>query len=243
MQYQLAAELIESLRLGRRLGFINSETFKTLRDKEGAQKELQVVKCHDYIKDAAELIKKNEARAVYIYRDIRDVVVSVMNVTKKGFYHAIKDGQADYFLKVDHGWRSCPNILISRYEEMVDNRTGEVLRIAAYLGIKTEEVSAAEIARKFSMEEQKKRIQEVDYKRIYQESGRDDAPEPFSMLKSTTITSGKIKQWSARLTSFQIGMIEGIAGSWLRKNNYIVTQPWWLRKFAFFVYILFVRKV
>ena len=90
VQYQLTAEIVESVGVGRALGCAEREQFSQLQTQYMGEKGFLVVNCHKYFEEAAELISEGEAKAVYIYRDIRDVIVSIMNKNKTSFWQIIR---------------------------------------------------------------------------------------------------------------------------------------------------------
>lgn len=241
LQYQITSEIIESLGIGRRRGQINNESFGDLMMTENKNNEYLVVKTHDFIIQGAELIKKGEAKAIYAYRDLRDVMISLMSTLGRSFYSLLRDGYADFFLKVDYEWSRVPGMHISKYEEIIKDRKREVLRIADYLGLKITDSVAREIADKYSIEEQKKRIEGIDYKTIYREAGRNNAPDPYSMLKLDHIHSPVPGQWRMRLSKMQLGMVESIAHKWLIKKGYGLSQPRIIRYIAGLIYLFFLK--
>ena len=80
LQYQIVAEIIESNNLGIALGWIgipDRTTLTTLDNIARRQDKYAVVKCHQYTTEASAYIEAGKAKGVYIYRDLRDVVVSM----------------------------------------------------------------------------------------------------------------------------------------------------------------------
>ena len=222
LQYQLTAEIVEKLGNGKRLGFVNNESFKELQKKEDPEKEMLVVKSHYFLQGANNCIKEGRGKAVYVYRDVRDVVPSFMNVSGASFgasVFAMEKSLNEY-----KKWVNTEDILISKYEELVEDVKREVGRITEYLGLTLDDSIADEIAMKFSLQEQKKRIKQTNYKKIDEEIGRENAPEPHSLLKKNHINSGESGQWNVALSRFQIGMIESIAYDWLKEKGYPISQ-------------------
>lgn len=241
LQYQLTAELAESANIGKRLGYVDRHDFLQMSEKENSDNNMLVVKCHSFLPEAKGLIKDGKAKAIYVYRDVRDVIVSFMNVTGMSFVRILRQGYLETILSDYYKWSSTGDILISKYEEMVKEIHKETLRIANYLGISIDESRAIEFSQKFNIQQQKERIREVSYESIYREYGREDAPEPHSLLKKDHIRSGKPEQWRQALSGFQIAMIESIAYDWLNEQGYIVTQGWLRRQVAKIIYFIFLK--
>jgi len=239
LQYQMAAEILEPCGKVKRAGYINSNTYLSLPSSKN--REFLIVKTHDFIPAAAETIEQGNAKAIYAYRDLRDVVVSIMNTLGEHPYSILRKGYLEYFIKVDRQWCDLRNVLISKYEEIVMHPDKEASRISDYLGERIDDLKAAEIADKFSIANQRKRIQQIDYKTIYEKSGRSSTPDPHSMLKINHIHSGKEGQWKERLSSFQVAIIEALAYKWLLSKGYEVSQPWWKRCLATAAYFLFLK--
>lgn len=93
------------------------------------------------------------ARYIYVERDGLDVLVSYFHFyqaylgfkgTMEDFYHRFVDGRLQYGSWFDHvaGWReraSDPNVLIVRYEELLNDRKASIERIVDFLGWERDE--------------------------------------------------------------------------------------------------------
>jgi hypothetical protein len=195
-----------------------------------------VIKCHKYFKEVKELLLKKEAKAIYIYRDLRDVVVSTMNKNKISFWQLMRSGFIHSILQEYTKWNRLRDILVSKYEYMITDLVQETLKIADYMGVDLDESSAAEIAEKYSIAKQLQKIRSFDYSTlgIQAETSKYD---PNSLLHENHIFSGKTKQWETALSPFKVGLIEGIAYNWLIKKNYPISQIWIVRKIAAMSYL------
>jgi len=225
VQYQLTAELVEFTGAGRALGWITTDQFPKLQATFGSEKQLLVVKCHSYIQGAADLISRGEAKAIYVYRDIRDALVSTLNKHKRSFWEVARGGFIESVLKEYYEWNTGGGILLSKYETMVTELRNEVLRIAEYLGVGVEDSFASQVAEKYSIEKQMQRIKSFDYENLGIGVGRD-IYDPISLLHSNHIQSGRCEQWRKVLSAFQLGLIEDIGYNWLLERGYPISQSW-----------------
>ena len=229
VQYQLTAEIVESNGVGERVSPLPSPGSLQRRADIGEQKKFFVVKRHGYTKEAAKLISIGQAKAIYVYRDIRDVLVSGMNLRGNSFQNLIRCRLIEQLLEDDEKWNSVDTILVSRYETMVTNLQHEALRIARYLGIDLDESSARKIADKYSIERQQQRVQGFDYENSGEQQG-ELLYDPKSLLFSNHIQSGKSEQWRTALSWAEIALVEDMAYDWLNERGYAISQGWINRK-------------
>lgn len=238
LQYQLTAEIIESQGVGRPLGWVRPQQIPQLQADYGAKEGFLVVKCHSYIEEATELFSRGEAKAIYVYRDIRDVVVSGMNKNKKSFWQVISSGFIRMILKEYYKWNSVDDILVSKYETMVADLRQEVLRIADYLGVNLDDSLVDRLSEKYAVDKQKRRIQSFDYESHGVRDGRS-VYDPISLLHRDHIHSGKSEQWKTALSHFQVGLLENMAYDWLVDRDYPISQNWVNRKAAAIGYLFY----
>lgn len=229
LQYQLTANIVESRGIGRALGWVEPQQFPQLRASHIGEKGLLVVKCHTYVREAAELFSRREAKAIYVHRDIRDVVVSMMNKNRISFWQVVQSGFVGQVLEEYSDWSKVGDILVSRYEVMIADLRWEVLRIADYLGVDLDESSASQIAERHTIDQQVQRIQSFDYENLGIRVGTS-AYDPVSLLHKNHIHSAQVEQWRAVLSCFQIGLIEDMVHRWLVDRGYPISQNWVMRK-------------
>ena len=243
VQYQLTADIVESLGIGRRLGFYDKNNFSDLIKQARDERVIYVVKCHWFYKEAGELIRNRKAKAIYIHRDMRDVIVSMSHHANKSFYRLAAIGLVEKLMRSHYNWIDTGNILISRYEEMIFDRKREVGKIARYLGLNIDARLIQTIAERYGIEQQRARISAVDYDRMCKKFGRDDAPDAHSLLKKNHIRSGLTGQWKDELNWFQISLLEGLAGRWLLENGYALTKPKIMQGVASLIYVISMKPL
>ena len=158
LQYQLVKEIVECKNIGKGLGWVDPQQFHHLRTKHMTGYRFLVIKCHSYIEEIKELYSKGEAKAIYSYRDLRDVVVSIMNKNQISFWQVLRSGYITSIIEEYTKWNTLDNILVSQYEDMITDLLQETIRIADYIEIELDETLASSIAGKFMIEQQSKRI-------------------------------------------------------------------------------------
>jgi hypothetical protein len=243
LQYQLAVAIVEKKGLGSGLGEVRNSNCQDLI-KANSNNQIQVVKVHKFIhlQGAKEAVAQGQATCIYIYRDIRDVTVSLMKMRKWNFDRLIFGSkEIQQCLKDFDLWTSIPGIYISNYENMMQDIKGEVARIAQHLKIDLSPEEIEEIAQNHSLEKQKNRI------KTWKSSSDKDSEtyEQKTLLHYNHINSGKSQQWCDALNQLQIGYLESIAAAWMKSQDYALSQPVYLRWFSqiFFVRYLIKEKI
>lgn len=231
VQYQITREIVETNGLGKALGWVEPAQFPQLKATYTDFHGFLVVKSHRYLETAEDLFMKKQAKAVYVYRDIRDVVISMMEKYQAPFWKIVASGNIQRILKDYQRWNGVNDILVSRYDTMVADLQLETLRIADHLGVKLNDRSARGIAQKYSLEQQLERIRGFDYNNVGAKSG-SSTYDPVSLLHPNHIRSGKTGQWTTRLSGIQSALIEDIGFIWLIEKGYSVESSWASRKAA-----------
>jgi hypothetical protein len=231
LHYQLTKEIVESSNAGKALGTIDPVYFKHFQEKHPNKDEFLIIKCHDFIDEARDLFSSNRAKAIYVYRDIRDVVVSIMNKNKLSFINVLQSGFIRSLIEEYAKWKSLNGILVSKYEIMITDLMKEAIKIADYLEITLDESTARKIAEKYTIDRQILRVQNFDYDNNGIESGAN-MYDPVSLLHKNHMYSGKPEHWKTTLSRFEVALIENMAGNWLIGENYLVSQNWIIRKAA-----------
>lgn len=237
MQYQLTKAIVESTNTGKGLGWVDPVQFHLIRKSYMGEDVLHVIKCHGRIEEAKGLFLRGEAKGIYVYRDLRDVVVSMMNKTNSSFWQVVSRNSVHLVINECLSWNELGGLLVSKYEEMVTDLVQETIKIAEYLKVDIDESLADRIAEQFSIEQQLKRIRHFDYGRLGVQSERD-VYDPVSLLHSDHISSGKAGEWETKLSRFQVGLIEDIAHDWLEERGYSITQNWGVRKASSLLYMV-----
>lgn len=233
LQYQLAVSILERRGKGRGLGDLRNVDCQELH-QANTTGEIQVLKVHklSHLKGIEKAFEEGYAVGLYVYRDLRDVAVSLMNLRQLSFDQLIHRREIPDNLRAFEQFTSLPKMHISRYEDIVNNLSTEVLNIANHLGIELSKEEAESIAQKYSLTQQKARIE----KWKQQAGSNNKERNPNTLLHQNHIKSGKSQQWKNALAPLEISYLENLTGKWLVKHNYPLSQPLYLRLVSRLVY-------
>lgn len=231
LQFQIAAHLAEEAGVGKRVEWMDPERFPELRRKYESDQVWKVFKNHICTDEmAAEFLRQN-AVGLYVFRDLRDVVTSVMRKYSMTFDQLLRLRFLEECLDNFQKWTRLPRVLVSKYEDMVADLPQEVGRIAGHLGIPITAEKCKKIAQNYTVERQIERIEEAKKKgKLQKGSARDTFFDPDSNLHVDHIRSGKVKGWEDFLTREQVAVIENKAGDWLIRNGYDLTLSSYRRR-------------
>jgi len=228
LQFQITAHLVEQAGLGHRVEWVPPAEFPRLRERYGAAPGWKVFKTHICTDEVRALLDAHEAKGVYVYRDVRDAVVSRMRERQEPFAHVWQRGFLARVLTNFDSWTSTPGMLVSRYDEMIADVAGEVERIARHLGISVGRDHCARVAAEYTIDRQRARIRDVEARGALARSG-DIAYDPVSNLHVRHIASGGHGEWRGVLSSEEVAMVEDRAKQWLVANGYPLALSAWRR--------------
>jgi hypothetical protein len=177
-----------------------------------------------------EAYRKQYQKAIYLVRDVRDVVLSEFAYQKalgwvpddfEDFLRRFLSGEVNPFSPWhEHvpGWvnsplASTPNFLLIRFEELRRNTEQVVNCVLDFLGVMVDpQVVRAAIANNTvkKMQEKEQRSPQLS----------DTAPKPTASEESRFIRSGSVGGWRNRLTPAQVERIEQTAGKVLAQMGY-----------------------
>ena len=177
-QYEVVAHLVEYHRDGRRLGYLTPGEYaqhvgRDDRKEAGGPNQTHwcVVKAHEGDRSFGRELLEGRARAVYVHRDVREVVYSLMHKRGKTFKQLVRQGMIRQVLANDRFWMAQPDILIQRYDDILADPAGNVQKLARHLGIAFEDSEADRIADEYSQDSNRARAEAL--RRRLQEAGLD----------------------------------------------------------------------
>jgi hypothetical protein len=218
LQFQITAELIESSGLGHRLAYARTAEFPSIRNEHSGAAEHLVFKTHHCSREIEEEFHRGHAKAVYTFRDLRDVYASRMRMREASFREVWKEGFLDKCLRDDAWWRSLCPVYITRYEDMIADLPAEVARLATFFGINLDESRCSEIADKYSFDSQQQRIEQ-------QKQQDAEGFDPQHLLHGNHLTAPPGSSWSDTLTPDQAARIEHRTRDWLAEHGYPLLDP------------------
>lgn len=226
LQFQITTRLVKDAGMGQTVGWIDAKRFPEVRSSYTGHQGLKVVKVHLCTDSIASEFMHNNAIGIYTFRDIRDVYASFMKQRMKSFEYLWNEGLIEFCLNNYKRWTTLPNVLVSRYEHIMPNVSGEVKRIADHLHISTKTEQYETIASEYSTEVQQERIQRFKNKLMKTQRDPNDHREIFdyhdeeTLLHINHIDSGKINRWKDDLSPNQIRRIEERVQDWCIANCY-----------------------
>jgi hypothetical protein len=224
----MAVALLERSGAGHGLGWIDEQRCDELLADVPSDITV-VVKAHRpaQLPGATEAIQSGVATAIYVYRDIRDVVTSLLSFEPGVFHDYVNRGVMEELLEDDRYWSAQPGALISRYESMVLDLAGEAKRIGTHLDLALASETMEEIAAEHSFDRQVERMKAPSAHTVHA-SGTYD---PATLLHPNHLRSGVVGQW-AELPSLDVAYIEKVTGAWLAEHDYPLSQPTLTRRLA-----------
>jgi hypothetical protein len=150
--------------------------------------QLVTYKVHAYI--VPSIFTSGRAKAIYIFRDPRDIYASLKRFRPKG-----SDIESLKAINNEHTfWYNLPGTYISRYDDVVNNIYGEAKNIASHLDLDITDSQAEKIADKRSIENQRK---------LQPDKGWDSK----STLWHNHIYTGDSGVWKEELSSPELSMV------------------------------------
>lgn len=218
LQYQIVAHIVEYAGIGRRAEFVPPDAFPELREHYASESGRVVFKSHTCTEEIEKECREGDALVFYVYRDLRDVAVSLMHKNNVSVDELLRKGVLDGCLREYGKWTALPGVLVMSYEELTNDLPGAVGRIASHLGVELGKAQCRDIAAEYAPDAQKQRIHKL--RSALDQQGEERGFDAQSLLHHNHIRSGKQGQWREELTDAQVAVIESRYGEWLVRHGY-----------------------
>ena len=185
----------------------------------------RVFKSHDGHRCLAAAIAEGRAVAIYAYRDVRDVVFSLMHKRRLTFEELLRQGMIHQVLANDRFWTRQPNVLVQRYDDILADPVGAVRELALHVGIKPAAGEAERLADEYSLAANKARTEAL--RRRLEQGGvnLDEASNSLICDSSTLlhwnhVRDGGSGSWFVESTPRQRVILRRMCGRWLTSRGY-----------------------
>jgi hypothetical protein len=145
---------------------------------------------------------------------------------QKPFDYLWQEGFIEECLENYKIWTNLPGVLISQYEDVMQNLAGEVQRIAQHLCLKVSATRCQEIADLYDISLQKQRMEQFKQKLLQTTLDPDnhreiiDYHDEETLLHINHIDSAKAGRWQDDLSIAEVATIEQKVNDWCQANGY-----------------------
>ena len=196
--WQVMRELV--LKDGGRAPKLGTNFFDEPRfGKWAKEKKYILVKSHQYENVIADYVDDGLIKVVVTIRDMRDVIVSLINFNNYGFKNAIaarafRGNPKNYFEWLEE--IPPEHLYIVKYEDFITDRPEIISKVSNFLDIDISDYEAVAIGKKWDIPANRKRAKE-----------RHNIDSPHYMSERH-IHSGEVGQWRTALSKDEVEYIE-----------------------------------
>lgn len=229
-QYEVVAQLVERHRGGRRLGYLTGDEYTALNRSEGDPGGWRVLKSHEEHPDFTTALNEGRAIAIYAFRDLRDVVYSMLHKRGVRFDVFLRQGMIHQILANDRFWSRQPHRITQRYESIIADPVRGVEQLADHLGIALGPGEAEGLAAEYSFEANRRRTRAMAERLKAQGLDLND-PSNFqrwdqqTLLHWNHVRSGRPGDWLDRAKPSERRILDRIGGRWLARHGYERDDP------------------
>lgn len=219
LQYNIVSSIVEYKGLGERISHFKPEDFSEVSESFTHKDGILVCKVHLLTPEIEAFIHTNSSFVLYCFRDVRDVIVSMIN------QEWLKDRQmsklqvsAEKYVESFEQWNNAGfNMYRNNYETFYQNYYQEIERIASWLKI---DLSADEVT-DIEISIQRKNISSTNAPANPNNDGNQLKQfDPRTLLHEGHIQGLHPGQYLKDLTEEEIISIEAVAYKWLIENGY-----------------------
>jgi hypothetical protein len=224
-QYEVIAHLIERHWNGLRLGYLTGEKFSAFDDVWADRACWSVLKSHEGDSRFASRIAEGRAVAVYAYRDIRDVVFSLMHKRRVPFDTLFRQGMIHQILVNDRFWTSQPGVLCQRYEALIADPVAGVEQLAAHLGLTLAAGEAETVASEYSFQANRQRTETMGLRLRAEGVDLDDPSNTLyydsrTLLHWNHLRQGRPGDWRSLASPRERAILARLCNRWLAEHGY-----------------------
>jgi hypothetical protein len=224
-QYEVIAHLIERHWNGQRLGYLTGEKFSEFDDVWADRACWCVLKSHEGDSRFASRISEGRALAVYAYRDIRDVVFSLMHKRRVPFETLFRQGMIHQILVNDRFWTSQPGVLCQRYESLIADPVAGVEQLAAHLGLSLAPGEAEGVAGEYSFQANRQRTETMGFRLRAEGVDLDDPSNTLfydsrTLLHWNHLRQGRPGDWRTLASRRERAILARLCDRWLADHGY-----------------------
>lgn len=232
-QYLVASHLVVEHCSGVKLGRVKGRRFAAHQRRLDPD-QWYVLKNHDGHDSFARALASGQARALYSYRDLRDVTYSLIHLCKSSFEHEVVVRQmVRRCVANDRYWLAQPGVLCQRFEDLIADPVAGVRQIADHLELALADGEADKIAAEYSFKSVQRRTQQ--FTEQLRAQGIDPsapsskifyAKQDGMPLAWNHVREGRAGGWQVQSTPVERVILDAHCGDWLIERGYERDHAW-----------------
>jgi len=215
LQYQIASWVIETAGIGARHGWASPDHLAGTIAELEKKPTWHTLKTHLYTGAVAQALEAERAVALYVHRDLRDVLASSMLKHNLPFTNVWASDTLPEAVRNGHLWEKAPGVHATRYEALMDCPEMEVRAIADKLNVRLGAEAIAGILRACSLENNLARVSALP-------GGQQYDPGHLMHHRHIGAYRGEVGEYKRILKPEEIALVSAHYGAWLRNHGYTV---------------------
>lgn len=211
------------------LGYRTGPQFAAEEAPKRSRERIRVMKAHEGHPSFSRALTRGRAVGIYAHRDVRDVVFSLMYKRQQSFREIVRTGMIHQILANDRFWRLHPQVLVQRYDDIMDQPASAIEEIAFYLNVELPAEEPERLANAYSKEANLRRTAET--RNALAEKGIDlstdahaEVYDPQTLLHWNHIRP-EADDWRALASDEERAVMRRLLGRWLSDNGYPADDP------------------